>query len=175
MIQKKICMLGAPMVGKTSLVERFVQNGFSDRYQTTMGVKINRKEVTLGGEDLRLILWDIQGDDGSLTFINSYLRGAAGYLLVVDGTRRPTFHTAREIQKSVERVMGPVPFVFIINKSDLADEWDIDDQTLSEISGQHGPINQTSAKLGQGVDDAFLSLARQIFAKHLPRPDSVNR
>jgi len=62
-IQKKICMLGSFSVGKTSLVSRFVSTVFSDKYLTTVGVKIDKKALTVGGEDVTLMLWDIYGED----------------------------------------------------------------------------------------------------------------
>ena len=94
MIEKKICMLGSFAVGKTSLVTRFVTSIFSDRYLTTIGVKIDKKIVSLAGRDITLIVWDIHGDDEFQRIRTSYLRGASGYLLVVDGTRRDTLATA---------------------------------------------------------------------------------
>ena len=98
MIQKKICMLGGFAVGKTSLVSRFVSSIFSDKYLTTVGVKIDKKPVSVDGRDVTLMLWDIYGQDDFQTVQPSQLRGMAGYLLVVDGTRRATLDVARQLQ-----------------------------------------------------------------------------
>ena len=87
MIRKKVCMLGAYAVGKTSLVMRFVKNVFSERYRTTIGVRIHKKELELDGRPFGLLLWDLHGDDEFQEVRDSYLRGAAGFLLVADGTR----------------------------------------------------------------------------------------
>ena len=94
MLQKKICLLGAFGVGKTSLVRRYVDTIFSDTYLTTVGVKIDKKVMTVGSEQMALILWDIAGEDAVSAVRVTYLRGAAGYLLVVDGTRPETLETA---------------------------------------------------------------------------------
>ena len=88
MIQKKICLLGGFGVGKTSLVSRFVHSIFSDKYLTTVGVKIDKKRVDLGSQQVDLVIWDIYGEDDFQKVRMSYLRGASGYLLVADGTRR---------------------------------------------------------------------------------------
>jgi small GTP-binding protein len=88
MTQKKICMLGSFSVGKTSLVARYVSSVFSDKYLTTVGVKIDKKTVAVDGADVTLLLWDIYGEDDFQKLRMSYLRGASGYLLVVDGTWR---------------------------------------------------------------------------------------
>jgi len=103
MIQKKICMLGSFAVGKTSLVSRYVTSIFSDKYLSTVGVKVDKKVITVAEEEVTLVLWDLYGEDGFQTVQKSYLRGAAGYLLVVDGTRFETFAAARELQKMAAR------------------------------------------------------------------------
>src|SRR5688572_18423339 len=118
MIQKKVCMLGATGVGKTSLVSRFVTSLFSDKYLTTIGVKVDKKTLTVDGTDVTLLLWDIYGQDEFQTVRTSYLRGASGYLLVADGTRQLTLDTARELQKTAQGVIGAVPFILVLNKMD---------------------------------------------------------
>src|SRR4029453_5402347 len=100
MIQKKVCMLGATGVGKTSLVSRFVTSVFSEKYLTTVGVKGDKKTLSGDGGDVTLLLWDIYGQDEFQTVRSSYLRGASGYLLVADGTRQLTLDTARDLQKT---------------------------------------------------------------------------
>ena len=88
MIQKKVCMIGASGVGKTSLVAKFVHSIFSEKYLTTVGVKIDKKTVKVGDDDVMLMLWDLAGDDDFQRLQTSYLRGTSGFLLVADGTRR---------------------------------------------------------------------------------------
>ena len=90
MLQKKICMLGSFAVGKTSLVRRYVESIYSDVYHTTVGVKIDKKTVQVGEQEVGLVLWDLYGEDEFQKMRWSYVRGASGYLLVADGTRRAT-------------------------------------------------------------------------------------
>jgi len=164
MIQKKICMLGSFAVGKTSLVQRFVQSTYSDRYFSTIGVKIDKKPLTIGDVELTFMLWDIQGDDGKRKVHTSYLRGASGYLLVVDGTRPETVQTALTLQQTVQDTLGRVPFVCVLNKVDLAESWVLDDATIGQLEARGGPMIRTSAKTSQGVEEAFQTLARQILS-----------
>ena len=118
MIQKKICLLGGFGVGKTSLVSRFVHSIFSDKYLTTIGVKIDKKTVTLDQTSVDLIIWDIHGEDDFQKVRMSYLRGASGYLLVVDGTRIGTLETALVLHGSAQKTLGKVPCMMAINKAD---------------------------------------------------------
>src|SRR5579863_4064988 len=100
MLQKKICMIGSFAVGKTSLVRRYVETIYSDVYHTTVGVKIDKKVVRLGEQEISLVLWDLYGEDEFQTMRWTYARGASGYLLVSDGTRRATFEKALALEES---------------------------------------------------------------------------
>lgn len=162
MISKKICMLGSFGVGKTSLVSQYVSSIFSDKYLSTVGVKVDRKSVSVQGQDVTLMLWDLYGEDGFQSVQKSYLRGASGYLLVVDGTRFQTLASARELQKMAASVVGPVPFVVALNKADLGSEWQLDDRALLEIAELGWPLLRTSAKSGLGVQESFERLTRAM-------------
>jgi len=164
-LKKKICMVGSFAVGKTSLVKRYVNSIFSEKYLTTVGVKIDKKSVAVGDHSVDLILWDIQGEDEFQKVHTAYLRGMSGYLLVADGTRLHTLDTAFNLKEMVDKEIGHIPFVLIINKKDLAAEWVIDQDSISRLSEEHGWVTmETSAKTGLGVEDAFLTLARAILA-----------
>lgn len=162
MIQKKICMLGAFATGKTSLVARFVKSIFSEKYHTTVGVKIDKKVLKVGSEDVMLMLWDLAGEDEFNKVQMSYLRGSAGYILVVDGTRRSTLDKAFSLQKNVEEAIGKVPFIVVLNKADLVEDWEIDQTTITELTDQGLVVIKGSAKTGEGVEQLFLSLAEKM-------------
>ena len=88
MIQKKVCMLGAFAVGKTSLVRRFVHSMFADKYLTTVGVKIDKKQLTHSGKEVLLLLWDLYGEDEFQRVQTTYLRGSSGLFLLAWVERR---------------------------------------------------------------------------------------
>jgi small GTP-binding protein len=162
MMQKKVCMLGGFAVGKTSLVRRFVSNVFSDHYQTTIGVTVEKKRVTVDDLDVMLVLWDLYGEDEFQRVRDSYLRGSSGYILVMDGTRRATLDSALALQQTAIRTVGTVPFISIINKADVRSEWEIDERTIEQLREQGWTVLFGSAKLGQGVEELFVKLATQI-------------
>src|SRR5579862_9010425 len=113
-LKKKICLLGSFGVGKTSLVARFVRSLFSDKYHTTVGVKIDKKVIRLGTDEITLVIWDMAGEEDSAPVKLNQVRDAAGYLLVADGTRRKTLDVARDIQQRVESEIGKQPFVLLV-------------------------------------------------------------
>jgi small GTP-binding protein len=162
MLQKKICLIGAFATGKTSLISRYVYSIFSDSYHTTVGVKIDKKIVAYGETNLNLIIWDLYGEDDFQKIKLSYLRGASGYLLVVDGTRYKTWEKALELQRRVEDVLGKVPFVLVMNKLDLKEEWEINNSEVEQLINDGWNVILTSAKTGSGVEKVFQTLASKI-------------
>lgn len=155
-------MVGAFATGKTSLVAKFVYSIFSEKYQTTVGVKIDRKTLTIKEQELNLILWDLYGEDEFQKLRTSYLRGSSGYLLVVDGTRKSTLQTALELQHRVEDSLGKVPFILVLNKWDLQDEWELDAENIEAIENKGWTVIKTSAKTGLNVEEIFHTLASKI-------------
>lgn len=158
MIQKKICLLGATGVGKTSLVKQYVEGIFSEKYLTSIGVKIDKKDVSLESETLQLMLWDIEGIDRYCGFQAKYLRGASAYILVVDQTRSQSLTEGEEIQALIKQVVD-IPGILAINKSDLPETWHWSENEIDQIKTNFTFSCYTSAKTGEGVENLFSSLA----------------
>ena len=96
-------------MGKTSVIERFVNNQFSEKYLTTVGVKIDTKEIRFEdlGIDHKLVIWDVAGADRFSHAEFAYLRGAGGYLFVADGTRPDTLQSVRNLREQINDEYGP--------------------------------------------------------------------
>lgn len=163
-ISKKICLVGDFAVGKTSLVARYVNNVFSEKYQTTIGVKIDTKTVTLPQGSIKFVLWDIAGRDRFSTTDRLYLRGAAGYLLVADGTRHDTLSTAIQLKKAADQQLSSPTSILLINKLDLVDAWEISDNELQSLTENGLQLMKSSAKLGDNVEQAFRWLAAELLS-----------
>ncbi len=162
MIQKKICLLGAFSVGKSSLIRRYVSSLFSDKYLTTVGVKIDKKTLQLAEQTLSLIIWDIAGEDDFSSIRPAYLRGMAGYIVVVDGTRLNSWETALTVDDMVKNTVGELPMVFALNKADAKPQWQLETQHIRRLEQSGYPVVETSAKLDSGVERLFAQLAYQL-------------
>lgn len=162
MIQKKVCMVGLFGTGKTSLVQQFVHSLFSVKYHSTVGVKIDRKIVTVDGASVTLVLWDLAGRDSSQDIPASYLRGSHAMLFVVDGTRRETFEELASLRELARSAAGAVPSVVAFNKLDLKDQWAIGEKEEAALAAEGMHALRTSAKTGEGVEAAFGWIARAM-------------
>lgn len=161
-MKMKVCMLGAFAVGKTSLVQRFVNSMFSEKYQTTLGVKIDKKTITVENQAIDLILWDLAGEDEFMKVRSSYLRGSSGAILVADGTRQETIDIAIELNQKVNREVGSIPFVLLINKSDLKSNWLVHEEQLLPLKDSGWEIIEVSALENNNVEFAFQQLASEM-------------
>ena len=163
-VQKKVCMLGSFAVGKTSLVKRFVEGRFDDRYLSTIGVKISRKTIEHDAQKTNMIVWDLAGGDEYIRTNTSYLRGAAGAIIVCDLTRAQTLSTAREYAQQIRSLNAQAGIVFLGNKCDLVNEREISDLDLQAIvdAFDGSAYHLTSAKTGESVESSFEQLAGMI-------------
>lgn len=158
MIKKKICMVGAFGVGKTSLVARFVHSMYAEKYQTTVGVKIDKKVVQHPSGEVTLVLWDLAGEDAVTTVRPVHLKGASGYILVMDGLRRNTLAVAVDLHGRVSEALGTIPFVCVVNKADVRESWEVRQADLDELITRGWTVVETSAKTGTAVEELFHTL-----------------
>jgi len=169
----KIVLLGAGGVGKTSLRYRYLGEGFKAGYSMTIGADFAAKKADVDGESITAQIWDLAGQERFESVRSVYYRGCVGALLVFDITRPDTFNVIPnwlgELIKNNNNEI--VPLVLIGNKGDLRDEAEdvVTDEMameyadkLSEWSGYDIPYVETSALEGSNVDEAFVTLLRNV-------------
>lgn len=156
MTRRKVCLLGAFAAGKTSLVRRRVHGTFSDVYLTTIGVRIEKLSLALEREAVELVVWDLHGEDRFQSVQGTYMRGAAGFLVVADLTRPETFEVGRDLERRARAAVEGVPVIWAANKLDLVADATPASPVPSAIL--------TSARTGEGVHLAFERLASAILA-----------
>ena len=171
-IKTKICLVGDNSVGKTSLIRRFVLDTFDDKYTSTKGTKVTKREVTVKKDSgreisLSMLIWDIMGQKGFRELLReSYFYGAEGALCVCDVTNRESLEELKYWIKSMESIAGHLPMVFIGYKHDLADQGSVTRQDIEKVATSYGsPAIVTSAKTGENVETAFMRIASLLTAR----------
>ncbi len=174
-LSKKVCLLGDFAVGKTSLVRRFVYNLFDDKYISTIGVKVSRKTVAIPSADdiveLTMMLWDLAGSDEFTPVRASYVRGAAGAVLVCDLTRPETLDNLKTYVEDLLNVSPDARLMLAANKHDLVDQppaGPSPQPILAQIERMAADLNVphhlTSAKTGDEVETLFRHMGRLLVA-----------
>ena len=174
-IKTKVCLVGEAAVGKTSLIRRYVQDEFDDRYITTLGAKVSKKELAfdLPEKDLQvqmdMTIWDIMGEKGFRDLLKeAFFHGAQGTIAVCDRTRYSTLKELDDWVQGVFNVVGEIPVVFAVNKVDLKDEVMIlfgDKEIEQAVRAFGAPYFYTSAKTGENVEAVFRRLGAMVLAK----------
>ena len=170
----KIVILGNAAVGKTSLINQFCEGRFQEDYKPTLGANIVRKDVDVDGKDahtkIRLIMWDLAGQEKYSVIRSMYFQGCEGVLLVYDFTRYNTFDNIKSkwLRDFKKYIRKKGVYILIGNKIDLNDQRVVPTERgkdlAEEIQASH--FIETSAKLGENIEEAFLLLVRQILSNH---------
>ena len=169
----KVCLVGEGAVGKTALIRRFIHDQFEDRYISTLGAKVSKKELTVkspagaGEIAIDMTIWDIMGEKGFRELLKeAYFHGAQGVLAVCDITRKDTLNELHDWIAAVNKVTGQIPIQFLANKADLVKQAAMSEDDMKKVADVHkSPFLYTSAKNGQNVEAGFQSLASMIAAK----------
>lgn len=158
-ISKKVILLGHFGVGKTSLIKRFIKGMFSEEYQTTIGVKVDKKVIEVGGKTLTMIIWDIEGGAVQSRLPKSYFMGAHGVIYVFDLTRPSTYENIQGELAYFRDLLPKGKFQIIGNKLDLLDELQMHD-FKAQMAGQYDALS--SAKTGEHVEEMFHALGLEM-------------
>lgn len=173
MLKAKICLIGEAAVGKTSLIRRYVEDSFDDRYISTLGSKVSLKKVWLSSRsdpakniEVQLSIWDLIGERSYLdTLHQEYLKGAQGIIAVCDITRYSTFEALEEWVSAAFKVAGEVPLAIVVNKVDLKGEimclYD-ENEPQERAERSHGFALWASAKTGENVNPIFGKMALAV-------------
>ena len=161
-LRRKVCLLGAPGVGKTSLVRRFVEDAFDEDFTSSITVAISSGEIELDDVQLQMMLWDPGGNEPWGQYNRSFISGASGLVLVADATRPQTLDHLLEVQVKERGFLGNRPSVLILNKVDLTERYALTKWQLDAAALVDWRVIQASAKSGHNVREAFGELAAMM-------------
>ncbi|MGB5912478.1 MAG: Rab family GTPase [Promethearchaeia archaeon] len=168
----KITVLGDAAVGKTSLINQFVEGAFQEDYKPTLGANIVRKDVDLDevNAQVRLIMWDLAGQEKYNVIRSMYFQGCVGALVVYDVTRFQTFENVESkwLKDFKNYVKREGAYILIGNKIDLSDQRTVPEEKGKELAEkiQASDYIETSAKFGDNVEKAFKNLVFQILRNY---------
>lgn len=165
---RKVVMIGAGGSGKTALVNRFLTHKFSEEYIVTIGSQFAVKTVEVEAANgrsvvVKLLVWDLAGQQRFDFIRGSYYRGSKGALLVFDTTRKSTWLELPKWIKETEDALGErIPIILLANKVDLVEHRVITREMGEQFTREHGLTGylETSALTGQNVEEAFNILAK---------------
>ncbi|MFX0061522.1 MAG: Rab family GTPase [Candidatus Hermodarchaeota archaeon] len=160
----KIMIIGSNMVGKTTLIQQYIEKRFQPRYLVTIGVEFKTKILELDGKPIKLLLTDTAGQEKFANLRKTYYAGASACIVVYDITDRNTFEAVDKWLAEFRSVVdSEIPLTLIGNKIDLAHERKVTAVEGSKKAKEMGAIFfETSAKLGtMSIDRAFEDLARR--------------
>lgn len=161
-LKKKICIIGPLATGKTSIVQRYVENRFPEKYNFTVGASISNKIINFEGRKIHLDLWDLGGADHANKINQDFIKGMSGYILIFDCTRLSSLSMCISIKNKLELTEGKIPFICLINKNDLSKQNKISRATVDELKTAGWNFIKTSAKTGLGINKAFMSLVEKM-------------
>lgn len=163
----KVCLAGEPMVGKTSLIRRYVLDEYDDRYVATLGAKVTKKEIESseqGRTPVTMILWDIWGNKNVRELLkDAYYHGAHGIIAVCDVTRPETLSEIDAWAEAIRSVAGDIPVCLLANKMDLVGDLILKESDVKRFAAERSwPYYLTSARTGQDVEEAFGAMVDTI-------------
>ena len=166
----QILLIGDSSVGKTSLIQRYANGIFKEEYLATVGLDFYTKQETINNINVLVRLWDTAGQERFKSLTPNYFKNAEGVILTYDITKTESFENLKYWMNSIETNLGDkkifIPIIIVGNKLDKEDERKITKENADNLSKEYNyKYFETSAKTGEGVDDAFKDLVNQILEK----------
>ena len=165
----QILLIGDSLVGKTCLIQRYVNGTFKDDYITTVGLDYHTKLEIINNLNVSVKLWDTAGQERFKALTPSFFRNAEGVVIAYDVTNSESFDNLKFWISSIKTNLFEknifIPIIIIGNKIDLEDMREISKDVASTFAKENKfKYFETSAKTGEGVDEAFRDLVNQVLA-----------
>lgn len=171
LLRFKLLIIGESGVGKTSILQRFIDNQFHGAFTSTIGIDFRAKTVSVQGRDVELQIWDTAGQERFFSITKSYYRGADGIFLVFDLADISSFkHIEKWMSVVRTKTEGDVPVILIGNKKDLVPKEEVPEYpTVAELKKHahrlRSPWYLTSAESGENIEKIFHDIGAIILQR----------
>jgi len=168
----KITIIGDGSVGKTSLIKKFTHGSFQKEYIKTIGAQFSKYDVEISGDQVRLLFWDIAGQDDFLFLRPSFYRESKAAIIVFsleeNDLGKRSFNHLNDWDEDIKKYCGDIPIVVFANKVDLVDEQNLNKAKIQGVMKERNFLDYylTSAKTGQGVHEAFNAIINELYSKY---------
>ncbi len=160
----KLILIGNSGVGKSSILNRYMNKTFEDSYKCTIGVDFLMKSIEINGKTVKLQLWDTAGQEKYKSMVSSYYRGANVALIVFDLTSHESFDALPLwIENYYKNGPDQKNIILIGNKKDLEEERKVTEEEAKIFSETNNMMYfETSAKEGDNIDYVFNYAAEKL-------------
>jgi len=172
----KMVLFGDGGVGKTSLVDRFINDRFEENYICTLGYNVYEKQIRHENSVISFMIWDIGGQERFRDLRKKYAEGANVAFLVYNITDRNSFLNIKQWKADLDEFTGSIPFILIGNKMDLGSKRQISLEEGKKLASEIRALDffETSAKTGTGIENAFHQLAIKTYQAYFSQGQSVD-
>ena len=162
-INIKLLLIGNTFVGKTLIVQKFIDNAFSKSTVATIGVDLQSKVIDINGKKVKYLIWDTAGEDRMKTMTYSYYRGCHVILIVFDVTNELSFKNVTNWVECINKfAKSNVLRILVGNKTDLKDKRVITTEKGKQLAEENGlKYYEISALKIQGLQEMFEDIAKE--------------
>ncbi len=167
----KITVIGNGSVGKTSLIKKFTKGSFQKEYIKTIGAQFSEYDVEISEDKVRLLFWDIAGQDDFLFLRPSFYRESRATIIVFsleeNDLGKRSFESINAWHADIKKHCGDIPIIIFANKVDLVDEHNLNKAKIQGVVKERNFLGYylTSAKTGKGVHEAFNAIINELYSK----------
>lgn len=173
-MQLKLLIIGESGVGKTSILQRFIDNTFQKGFTSTIGIDFRSKKIKVEEQEAELQIWDTAGQERFFSITKSYYRGSDGIFLTFDISSEESFKSTEKWISAIQsKIEEKVPIFLLGNKKDLVEEDEMDTlptiQKIKHLSKELAvPYYITSAQSGENIEEIFREMAKNILKQKKP-------
>ncbi len=175
----KVIVIGDGTVGKTSLIKKFTKGSFRKEYIKTIGAQFSKFDTEISGDFIKLVFWDIAGQDDFIFLHPSFYRESRAAIIVYsleeNNFGKRSFEHITDWHEGIKKYCGDIPIVAFANKVDLIEENNLDKMNIQEVVKERDFLGYflTSAKTGQGVHEAFNVIINELYYKFKALPSEL--